>query len=289
MKKLTLLFTALLIFITSCNKIDTTKEVFEFISPVEITPWSPDYAQTVIQKIYIEEYTGHRCTYCPAGARELKAIMEEDPTIIATAIHCSDLANPVNAPLHNNYKTPMGNRLYEDFNIGGLPQGIVNRIKYNSEKWEIAPTAWRRAIAEIDRSNIRAGIQLHCNVNDTKQEIEAQVAVTIIKELPNPVQLCLILQQDSIISMQVDGNQYIPDYCHNHMLRVGFNGNYGTKLTSNGIVDAQLKYSTTFKISYKNSFPYSNVPVVIKHCSVVAYLIDMETKEVVQVEEVHLH
>ena len=290
MKKLTLLFTELLIFITSCNKIDTTKEVFEFISPVEITPWSPDYAQTVIQKIYIEEYTGHRCTYCPAGARELKAIMEEDPTIIATAIHCSDLANPGNPPyFNNNYKTPLGDQLCEDFNVKGLPQAIMNRIRYNQDKWSIDWNDWRKAIAKIDRNNIRAGIELQCTVNETKQEIEAQVAVTIIKELPNPVQLCVVLQQDSIVSGQVDGSQYILDYVHNHMLRVGFNGSYGTKLTATGIVEPQLKYSTSFKISYKNSFPYSYLPIEIKHCSVIAYLIDMETKEVVQVEEVHLH
>ena len=287
MKKLTLLFTALLIFITSCNKIDTTKEVFNFISPVEVTPWDPDYAKTVIQKIYIEEYTGHNCIYCPAGARELKAIMDEDPTIIATAIHCTELANPGMPPYFNkNYKTPMGNQLCDDFNITDLPKAVINRIKNN--EWGMAQTEWRKGIAKIDRNNIRAGIELQCTLNETKQEIEAHVAVTIIKALPNPVQICLVLQQDSIISGQKDGAQYIFDYVHNHTLRTGFNGNYGTKLTPTGMVDAQLKYATSFKISYKNSFPYSNVPVEIKHCSVVAYLIDMETKEVVQVECLHL-
>jgi len=289
MKKITLLLATLLILTISCNKIDTSQEVFNIIGPVEVSPWDPVYAQTVIQKIYMEEFTGHRCIYCPAGARELKAIMEDDPTIIATAIHCSDLADPVNPPFDKNYKTPMGDQLCRDLNIRALPQATINRMESSTNEWGFDRTKWRSTIESIDRNNVRAGIQLQCRVDEDKQEIEANVAVTIIKELPNPVQLCVILQQDRIISGQIDGSDYILDYEHNHMLRVGFNDNYGTKLTPNGIVDAQKKYSTTFKIVYGNSFPYSQVSVVIENCSVVAYLIDMVTKEVVQVEYFSFH
>ena len=294
MKKLALLLTALLIIATSCNKIDTSKNVFNIIGTVEVTPWDPEYAKTVVQKIYMEEFTGHRCTYCPAGASILKTLMDEDATIIATAIHCTSLADPVTKPPFNkNFKTPMGDIICEDFKISGLPKATINRIEIAANEWGIDRTKWRDEIEKIDRNNVRAGIQLQCTVDEAKQEIEAQVAVTIIKELLNPVQICLILQQDHIISGQIDGsiigdNKIDSNYVHNHMLRTGFNGNYGTRLTPNGIVKAQLKYSTTFKLSYGNSFPYSYLPVVIENCSVVAYLIDMVTKEVIQVEYVHL-
>jgi len=285
MKKLPLLLTTLSILLFACNKIDTTKEVFNIINPVEVTPWDEEYAKTVTQKIYVEEYTGHRCTYCPDGARKLKEIMDEDHAIIATAIHCSELADPIAAPFDKNYKTPMGDILYKDFHIAGLPKATINRTK-NATDWGVDRNKWRSTIAAIDRNNVRAGIELHCTANEVKKEIEAYVAVTIIKEIPNPVQLCLVLQQDSIVSGQIDGSTHILDYVHNHMLRTGFNGNYGIRLTPNGSVNAQFKYSTTFNLPYGNGFPYSNMPVHISHCSVVAYLIDMVTKEVVQVEEV---
>jgi len=285
MKKLLLLLTVLLAITISCNKIDTSKEVFNIMRPVEVTPYDPEYAKTVIQKIYVEEFTGHTCIFCPAGAQELKEIMNEDPTVIATAIHCTSLANPGGGAFTNNYKTPMGDVLCNDFNIKGLPKATINRMEIGTNQWGMAPTQWRNTIAGIDRNNVKAGIQLQCTVNEAQQEIEAKVDVTIIKELPNPVQICLILQQDSIISGQIDSNsQPINNYIHKHMLRTGFNGNYGTRLTSNGIVSAQYKYSTIFKLSYTNTFPYSHIPIVIKNCSIIAYLIDMETKEVLQVE-----
>jgi hypothetical protein len=290
MKKLPLLLIALSILTFSCNKVDTTRELFEIIPAVEITPFDPDYAATVIQKIYIEEYTGHKCLYCPIGTDELKAIMDADSTIIATAIHCTSLANPGVPPyFSNNYKTPMGDQLCKDFGISGLPKATINRMKISSTEWGIDPNKWRSTIAAIDRNNVRAGIQLHSTTDEAKQEIEVHVAVTILKELPNPVQLCLVLQQDNIISGQADGSNYILDYVHNHVLRTGFKGNYGIRLTPTGIVNAQSKYTTTFKISYGDSFPYGQIPVEVKNCSVVAYLLDMETKEVVQVEEIHLH
>jgi hypothetical protein len=291
MKKLLLLVTTFFIIAISCNKIDTSKELFNIISPVEISSWDPDYAATVIRKIYIEEFTGHTCIYCPAGARELKAIMEEDSTIIATAIHCSSLADP-SGIFTFNYKTPMGNMICDDFSINGLPKATINRkIPFGADEWGIGQTKWRSAIADIDRSNVCAGIQLQCTADETKHEIDAKIDVTIIKEIKNPIQICLVLQQDSIISGQLDGSSsnIVYNYVHHHVLRAGFNGNYGTKLTPNGIVSAQNKYSTSFKLSYKEFLPYSNFPTVINHCSVVAYLLDIKTKEVLQVEYVHLH
>jgi len=284
MKKLPLFLTVLIIIAISCDKIDTSKEVFEIIVPVEVTPWDPEYAKTVVQKIYIEEFTGHNCTICPEGARMLKKLMDEDTTIIATAIHCSNLANPGKAPFDKDFKTKVGDVIFDDFKISGLPKAMINRMGNGKNGWDFDRSDWRKEVAKIDRSNIRAGIELQCNVDETKQEIEANVSVTIIKELKNPVQLCLVLQQDSIISGQIDKNKVIPDYVHNHVLRAGFNGNYGIKFTPSGIVKAENKYTATFKISYGNLA----IPVVIKNCSVVAYLMDMETKEVLQVECIEL-
>jgi hypothetical protein len=288
MKKIPLLLAALLIIAISCNKIDTSKEVFNIIGTVEVTPWNPEYAKTVFQKIYMEEFTGHACTYCPTGAIILKTLMDEDSTIIATAIHCSDLANPGKFPFDKNYKTPMGDEISDRFNIiKGLPKAMINR-KYNgSDGWGFDRNEWRSEVAKIDRNNVRAGIELQCNVDETKQEIDVKACVTIIKELKNPVQLCLVLQQDSIISGQIDKGVEIQEYTHNHVLRAGFNGNYGIKLSPNGIVKAQHKYTTTFKLSYEKNIPNPSIPVVIKNCSVVAYLLDMETQEVVQVEMWH--
>jgi hypothetical protein len=294
MKKIFLSLITLLITVAACNKIDATDGVFNITSPVEVSPWDPDYAATVVQKIYMEKFTGHTCIFCPNGARTLKAIMEEDPTVIATAIHCLSQANPGSPTgiFANNYKTPMGDVICNDFGINGLPKATINRMETGDLTTRgIAPSGWRTFLAGIDRNNVKAGIQLYCTVNETQKEIEAKVEVTIIKEIPNPVQICLILQQDSIISAQMDGSSSNIDtnYVHLHMLRAGFNGNYGTRLTPNGIVSAQTKYTTTFRLSYENSFPYSNnIPLVIKHSSVVAYLIDMVTKEVIQVEEVRL-
>jgi hypothetical protein len=288
MKKKFLFIAALLIIATSCNKIDTSKEVFQIIGQVTVSPWDPEYAKTVIQKIYVEEFTGHRCTYCPAGAKILKTLMEEDSTIIVTAIHCTTLADPVAFPFDKDYKTPMGDIICKDFRIADLPKATINRMEISSNVWGIDRNKWRSAIAAIDRNNVRAGIELQCKVDETIKEIEATVSVTITKDLPHPVQLCLVLQQDSIISGQIDGTNIITGYVHNHVLLAGLNGNYGIKLTPNGMVNAQNKYTTTFKLSYGNSFPNSYFPVVINNCCLVAYLINAETKEVLQVECVYL-
>jgi hypothetical protein len=287
MKKLPLLLTTLSILLFACNKIDTTKDIFEIIAPPTVTPWDPDYAATVIRKIYVEEFTAHTCTNCPAGATLLHSIMAEDPDVMVTAIHCTGQAAPAKPPFQNDYKTPMGDVLYDNFKIGAIPKAMINRKK-NGNDWGFDRNKWRDEIKAIDKTNPSVGIELECTVNESKQEIAARVSITTIKALPNPVQLCLILQQDSIISGQKNNEGTISDYVHNHMLRAGFNGNYGAKLTIDGKLEEHLKYSTSFKIKYGNSFPHSQFPVHINPCMVVAYLLDMETQEVLQVEWVHL-
>jgi len=285
MKKIVLLLTGLLIIAFSCDKIDTSKEVFKTIGQVDVGAWNEEFAKKVVQKIYVEEFTGHRCTNCPTGARELKAIMNEDSTIIVTAIHCSFFADPLSKPPFNiNYKTPMGDIIYKDFNIKALPKITVNRFK-NKNEWEINLSDWRTFIKNIDRNNVRAGIEIQYSVNESIQEVEAKVSVTVIKEIKNPVQLCIVLQENGIVSGQLDEKETLLEYEHNDMLRAGFNGNYGTKLTQNGMVKERLKYTSTFKLNYENGFPYSNTPVLIENCSIVAYLLDMEIKEVIQVEK----
>ena len=204
MKKIVLLLTGLLIIAFSCDKIDTSKEVFKTIGQVDVGAWNEEFAKKVVQKIYVEEFTGHRCTNCPTGARELKAIMNEDSTIIVTAIHCSFFADPLSKPPFNiNYKTPMGDIIYKDFNIKALPKITVNRFK-NKNEWEINLSDWRTFIKNIDRNNVRAGIEIQYSVNESIQEVEAKVSVTVIKEIKNPVQLCIVLQENGIVSGQLD-------------------------------------------------------------------------------------
>lgn len=279
-----------ILLISGCDKIEGNK--FETFEDVVVTDWNETYANTIYRKIYVEEFTGIKCPNCPAGARILQEIQNTmGDTLITAAIHATSLANPsASGSLSTNFKTPTGDILCNDFKVNAIPAALLCRIPNGNGIFAYENrNAWKTEIAKISRQPI-AGIQLSCYVNATSKKIRATVAVTIIEPIPNEVQLCLVLLQDNIITGQIDGSTVVPEYVHNHAFRIDMNGTYGKRLTTDGMVQKQKTYTTGYSLSYASPFTIGKIPeLVINNCSVVAYLINMQTKEVLQVEKVHLH
>ena len=99
MKKINLIVTLaiLLCAFVSCDKIEGP-----YITPdesVETNVEFPDIdPNNVFRKVLIEEYTGHRCTNCPDGHRELASLHERyGDTLVAIGIHAGTFALPAAA------------------------------------------------------------------------------------------------------------------------------------------------------------------------------------------------
>ena len=89
MKKINLIvtLTILLCAFVSCDKIEGP-----YITPDESVETNVEFPDidpaTVFRKVLIEEYTGHRCTNCPDGHRELASLHERyGDSLVAIGIH----------------------------------------------------------------------------------------------------------------------------------------------------------------------------------------------------------
>ena len=100
----------------------------------------------------------------------------------------------------------------------------------------------------------------------------------ILKDIPDQVQLCIVIIEDDIIKPQLNNGVRIPEYVHKHVLRGSLNGNYGSRITFDGLVQKDHSYAKAYKINFNDKDWDEN------NCYVVAYLINMETKEILQAE-----
>lgn len=276
MKKILLLITISVSLFISCDIIEKPFiEIEENLTPIEFPELNPD---TVFRKILLEEYTGHRCTNCPNAHDRVAQLLEAyGDTLIPIGIHAGSLA-ATNAEYPYDFTNPISIQLYNDFSIPFVPIAIVNRIKFSQNSWGSPLASWQNHINMVDRTKKYAAIQLINEFNVQQRELTAHAKVTILDQITDRVQLCLVIIENDIVKPQLRDGIRIPEYNHKHVLRGSLNGNYGAQLTLDGIVEKDSAYQKAYKISYVNKDWNED------HCYVVAYLINMETKEVLQVE-----
>ena len=271
---------------------------------VEEGPFINDYDLYVNpdKKVLIEDFTGHTCPNCPDAAREIEAIHNiYGDQIIAMALHVSkSFARPFpisQAPkFQYDFRTKWGNdwdSFYEISNAG-LPRGMVNRVGYSDESHKLGKDEWANAVANELKKEINFKIYISSN--------EASISIT--SEVQNNINadynLAVCLTESNIIDWQKDGGIEVEDYEHNHVLRsvlvdeaLSNSNNYFSGQQIERIINYDLTTLEDFNIDYSmNTAELGNGNAGgwnANNMSVVAYIYNTNTKEIVQVEETHLN
>lgn len=261
---------------TQCDKVE--EPYYEIIEEEDVTVVFPELnPQDVYRKVLIEEFTGHRCTNCPAGHQILDQLHQQyGDTLVTIGIHYGSLAKPLGSLFSYDFRTEPGNAIGADYGIDAIPAAIVNMV-YESGGWP--RSQWANVIRDVDRSQVVAAIQLINEYNADSKVLKANAKVTLLKEYSNPLQLALYLVEDGIVKPQKDGNQDIEDYVHNHVLRASLNGAFGMVLNDGNTFN--VGESATFASSVDMSATDWNP----NNCYVVAVLFNPTVREVVQVEK----
>jgi hypothetical protein len=274
-----LLHIILLLFISSfigCDKID---------EPLK------KEKKEVKRKFLIEDFTGHQCGNCPRAAETAKSLQEiYGENLIVVSIHVGWFARTLNDPsgkYATDFRTPAGdayNQLWKN-DATGLPNGFVNRSAVINNQIIVQHSAWGEAVELLKDSIPIVDLEVKLNYNENSRALNTEVKATGIKRITGNYKLVLYLLEDNVVDWQKDyslpsGNQDIQDYKHRHVLRDNINGVWGEPMI-NGSLAENESISKTFNYTLKNGWNDAN-------CSVVAYLYNVDTYEILQVEEVYL-
>ena len=253
------------------------------------------------KKVLIEDFTGHLCPNCPDAAREINAIHDiYGDQVIGLAIHVSkSFARPYPISVAPNFqydfRTAWGDNWDTFYGISnaGLPRGMINRIGYQNESHRLGKDEWASSVASELKKEI-----------DFKISIDSDTNIIVISSTSqnymfNNFNLVVCLTESNIINWQKDGQDNIEDYEHNHVLRTII---YDNKLSSQANFENGEVIENSFEISLSEleqyNIDYSNNTAElgngnsgdwdINNMSVIAYIYNTNTKEIVQVEEAHL-
>lgn len=244
--------------------------------------------------VLLIEFTGNRCVNCPGAAMVANEMMDIAPeNIVVVGMHPEGIAytDPMIAEVDLRSKEAMEYLSYYGGSVStGLPVGVINGRKFNNT-YLLGSTTWTANVFAQREIAPDCLVKLNHSVENGNHTVVAQLEPQATMDYEVSLQYWLV--ESGIVGPQSIaenlkasykakhpdaqmGHSSVNNYVHNHVFRGALNGLWGTEL---GKVAEVTTNSCTFSIDEK---------YVADNCSVVAVLINTETKEVVQAAEIAL-
>jgi hypothetical protein len=278
------------ILLASCDIIPPDQaRVIRPVAPIDTSGNDTNKANTPVQRVFLEDFTGHRCGNCPSAAREVQRLEDiYGDKLVAMAIHCSDLFAapfpPIAGKFTYDFRTPVGNNLDQRFGASnaGLPKGLVNRRRFNNA-FILNFSAWGGNVEQILNEAPKAGVYLRGNFNASTRALSITIDAEFVDAQTFNHEIVAYLVEDSIVNWQKDysrpaGQQDVADYVHRHVLR-------DQLFVTDAVIRAPIAAGTTVRrnasINIGNHINESNASVIV-------ILANTSTEEVLQVAEYKL-
>jgi hypothetical protein len=263
------------LLLQSCTKVDEPYSTY-IIKPVVI--------DTTTRTVLLEDYTGHLCVNCAPAAKSANNLQElHKGQVYVIAVHAGTFAKPdlqhYVPYLIADYTCSTGNEWFSDFGIYQNPIGMVNRKPF-SNKLLLQTSVWGNAVDSALKLPKAAIMTVKNSFDEQNKMLTTRVDTKFLVGFSVPVNLCVCILEDSIYggqlnSIKPDSTPIIKNFLFMHILRGSVNGTYGEEIAVNPAVNA------VFTKNY--SFDFSPKPWVPGHCSVLAFILDANSKEVLHV------
>jgi hypothetical protein len=293
-KIIVFVFSLILIFFTSCDKIEEPylKEVGGAVDTTEcpVPEFLPNH--NPVKRGLLEDYTGHTCVNCPAAAVLAHDLLEaHGEQLVVIAVHAGFFAQPAGNEFLADYRTEAGTTWDDFFGIStvGNPNGMVDRTGYPSNSNILSPGAWSGRVNEQLAKAPELDMQIINDYDTTERKLCTHVQTEFLVDKSQNLKLCVVLTESGIISpqrnndSQVGPTPVIEDYEHEHMLRGDINSPWGVAISSSGeVVESGSKFINSYKMIFEDGW-------VSENCIIVAFVYDADTYEVLQVMEKKVH
>ena len=253
-----------------------------FIYIGTLSAQTPKWVSTEVQKrtVVLEKFTSCSGIYCADGDRIANTIAEQYPdNFISVNIHCGNFSD---YKKYYNLKTDEGNIILDSSGlyeitpsyIAALPLGSVNR---STDPWVLSRDKWDSTAVNIMNQPSIVNVYVRPRIDYYKRKLTVEVEYYYTDDyLGAENYLTVMLLQNEIITYQLYGEKYNPDfsinsnqYRHMHVLRkiISDSGVWGDTITNTIKGDyGYRKYTVTLPDSIKD------VPLDLENLEVAAFI-----------------
>ena len=244
-----------------------------------------------IRNVLIEDFTGHKCVFCPAAADLAHALHEADPSrVYIASIHAGpdgigdfQSVSPPDYPL--DFTNPEGVEigLYFGENDGGFPgnpRGTVNR--FNNGTIFQSPTQWTSMVNDqLSSNNLKVNIQSDLNYYEETKGAFLHVELDPVDaNVAENLGITVYLLEDSLVGDQkMSDNSHNSNYIHRDIHRGNLNASaFGRPVSSEDLNGDKyyINYSFVVPNQLDGQYNASNMHLLI-------YAFNTDTWEIYQV------
>ena len=210
------------------------------------------------RKVFIEEYTGTWCGFCPRIVSSIGEVRGQSEDVVVVAIHGNSIYSGTD-PL----AVTEGMFLKNYFEVPGYPTGIINRDEF----WEYETITPHDFI--ISQPLAFAGTEVNTSIGINSQLIgvDLTVEIKVISETDiTSKKLVVFLLEDGILLDQAN-NYYgtpespwyqmgnpIVDFEHNDVLRMSITDPLGNVISNiSALEERSINYTLTIPVDYNSS------------------------------------
>ena len=243
------------------------------------------------RNVLIEDFTGHKCVFCPAAADLAHALHEANPSrVYIASIHAGpdgigdfQSVSPPDYPL--DFTNPEGVEigLYFGENDGGFPgnpRGTVNR--FNNGTIFQSPTQWTSMVNDqLNSNNLKINIQSEVNYYEETKGAFLHVELDPVDaNVSENLGITVYLLEDSLVGDQkMSDNSHNSNYIHRDIHRGNLNASaFGRPVSSEDLNGDKyyINYSFVVPNQLDGQYNASNMHLLI-------YAFNTETWEIYQV------
>jgi hypothetical protein len=220
-----------------------------------------------VKRILLLDFTDQDCINCLKAAEEIKNLLGiYKDTLVAVSIHASYRPFPL--------VTEDGNKYEEHFKVNVHPTGIIDGTFSSAN-----PQQWGGIIMERFQTEALLDLNMAISYEEATRTIDIHSHIKGLKDCED-VRLLLWVIESKIINRQLmqDG-KYNQEYEHNHVFRASINGTFGGVLS---VKENEEKEIITDSYVLNDKWVTENV-------SIVGFVYDAKTDEVLDVTEIKLN
>ncbi|MEO7210613.1 MAG: Omp28-related outer membrane protein [Chitinophagaceae bacterium] len=236
------------------------------------------------RKVYVEDFTGAWCGWCPLMAWNLDSMRAADPRVIFAAVH-DDVGNAANDPFGTSYANDIENLVP---NFQGFPTAFVNR-KTVTDQFKVI-----QSVPNALSKSANAGLQIETTLSGNT--LSAKVTTGFSSDYSgSTIKLAIMLVEDGLLSTQHNyyyHSQYVPptsplwqnsdlfSWRNDGVLRL-----YATDIKGDDVPSAS---TTINNVSYNKTVSFNLTGYNTANCRVIAMIISATgtTTEVLNVQDV---
>jgi hypothetical protein len=252
------------------------------------------------RNVLIEDFTGHKCIYCPAAAVEAENIEAANPgRVFVSAVHASPNGlgafQSTDATFIHDFTCPAALEIGQYFGnewsgspFTGNPFGSVSRYDSGNGFPVQSPTSWSNTANTLLTANdLKVNIQAATNFFPSTSGLFVHVEAEVLDQaLTNELKLVVQLHEDSLVAPQKypGGSSYPNDindnYVHRDVLVGTIDGRTFGQTLDDGHLDGNGKYYFNYSYELPAQYDPSNMHLII-------YVRDNVTEEIYHVIEKH--